>query len=322
MIETWEDLLGLLRQNGVPGTTLSHDTLRMLDAITDAASKPPPPEPHRTVRNATESRLRELGIMSSVTSAATQPHRTVRDVVESRLQTLGVVLPVSVDDLVLGEVAFFWRDFFPYETLECEGRVLAVVHDATRTVPIGGIEYPVIWNSNQPTVTLPREIRQAPPEAAIPLWLRQGGGEIHFGKQGKGCLKYERTPGPDEALERAVASLQQPRWRDLAHDWRLLAQPVAWLNAAGDRETRWCVPVAPLTGTVPTDDFAVCGAQHAAVRAARRLLATGLARQARTAPEQELSARILDIMPVWEELTDYIVSSLPIKAAESAHNPA
>ncbi len=130
MIETWDDLLELLRQNGVPGTTLSHDTLRMLDAVTEAASRPVGREPHRTVRNAAENRLRELGIMSSVTAAATQPHRAVRDVVESRMQ--------------------------------------------------------------------------------------------------------------------------------------MLAQPVARLNAAGDRETRWCVPVAPLTGTVHADDFAVCGAQHAA----------------------------------------------------------
>jgi hypothetical protein len=286
MIDTWDDLLGLLRRNAVPGTTLSADTLRMLDEIEQAARGP----------------------------GGVRPHRSAAEVVESRMRTLGVSLPVKVEDLAYGEISYFWRDFFPYETLECEGRVLAIVHDATRQVPIGGTPFPVIWSGNQPVVTLPREILEAPVEASIPLWMRQAGCEIRFGKRAQGYVRYERTPRPDELLDRAVEGLSQPQWRDLHHDWRLLAQQVRWVNASGELETRWCVPVAPRTGAVATDDFAVCTSQEGAYAGARRLLATGLARQASPASERDLSKRILRIMPAWQNLTDGIVLGLPVNA--------
>jgi hypothetical protein len=118
-----------------------------------------------------------------------------------------------------------------------------------------------------------------------------------------------------------MESLNQPQWRDLPHEWRLLAQSVKWMNTSR-LETRWCVPVAPASGTVPTDDFAVCTSQQAAYGGARRLLAGGLARQARTADEHALSALILRVMPAWEDLADDIVMALPLKAAAAARNPA
>jgi|GEM_PF-153716 len=291
MIETWDDLLRLLRLNEVPGTTLTGDTRRRLDEITEAARGP----------------------------AGMEPHVTITVVLESRMRTLGVELPVNIEDLAFGEIAFFLRDFFPYETIDAEGRILAIVHDATRTVRIGGSPYPIVWSGNQAVVTLPREVLQAPPEADIPLWLRQAGCEIRFGKRALGIVRYDRVPRPDEALERAVASLEQPRWRDLPHDWRRLAQPVTWTNDAGEQGRRWCLPVAPITSSVATDDFAVCESQQAALNGARRLLASGLARQARTAPERELSEQILRLMPAWEDLTDDIVYSLPAQAAALAH---
>jgi hypothetical protein len=294
MIESWDDLLELLRHNDVPGTTLSEDTLRRLDEIERAARGPD----------------------------GTQPHRSAREVTESRMQTLGVVLPVKKEDLAYGEVSFFWRDFFPYETPDCEGRVLAIVHDATRTVHIGGTPYPVVWNGNLPVVTMPREVLQAPPEANIPLWLRQVGCEIRFGKRAVGRVQYDHIPRSDELLERAMESLIQPQWRDLQHDWRLLAQRVEWVNGDGRLQTSWCVPVAPKTGAVPTDHFAVCTSQTAAQDGARRLLATALARQARAASEREMSERILRIIPAWEDLAGDIIAGLAVKAAASAHSPA
>ncbi len=286
MIETWDGLLGLLRHNDVPCTNLSADTLRRLDEIEAAASGP----------------------------SAVRPYRAIREVVESRLVTLGVVLPVDVGDLDFGEVTLFWHDFFPYETSDFEGRVLAAVHDASKTVRIGDVPCPVVWNGNQPVVTMPREILQAPPEADVPAWLRQIGCEIRFGKKAVGSVTYERTPRPDELLERAVEALRQPQWRDLQHEWRLLAQTAVWRDDAGRTQTRWCLPVAPISGTVPTDDFVVCTSQQSAYNAARRLLANGLARLARAPSEREMSDRILHIMPAWENLADDVVAALPVRA--------
>ncbi len=294
MIDTWDDLLTHLRHGDVPATSLSKDTLRRIEEISLAADGP----------------------------AGVRPHRTTGDVLESRMRTLGVVLPVDMDDLAYGEISFFWRDFFPYETPDYEGRVLAIVYDAVRAVHIGNIQCSVVWNGNLPVVTMPRETLQAPPEANIPQWLRQVGCEIRFGKRAAGCVRYDRIPRPDEILERAVESLDQPQWRDLHHDWRLLAQPVTWTSDTGLKETRWCVPVAPKTGSVPTDDFAVCASRQAACDGARRLLAAGLARQARTTSEQELGDLILRIMPAWEDLTSDVVAGLIVKAVASAHAPA
>lgn len=294
MIETWDDLLALLRRTEVPGTTLSHDTLLRLSEIEEASSAPP--------------------------AVRVLPHRTATHVLESRMRTLGVVLPVDKEDLALGEISYFWRDFFPHETLDCEGRVLAIVHNATKKVRIGNAEYPVTWIGNMPSVTMPREVIQAPPDADIPLWMRQTGCEIHYGKKAAGYVSYDRVPQPDEVLERAMEPLQQPDWKYVQNCWRRLAQTVTWTNAAGKRETRWCVPVAPLSGHVATDNFAVCSSQTAAFRAARQLLAIGLARPAGAAGEHDLSERILRIMPYWENLTDDVVSSLVVNAAASARD--
>ncbi len=186
------------RRNGVPGTTLSHDTLRMLDAITDAASRPPAPEPQRTARAAAESRLRRWVSCLPSPLPIYNHTGTVRGCRGAQAANVGCRAARQRGGSRVGRGCFLLAGLLPLRDPRMRGSRAGRRARCDPDGLIGGIEYPVVWNSNQPVVTMPREIRQVPARSGAILQALAATGEgaqITSASRGKGCSKYERGTG-------------------------------------------------------------------------------------------------------------------------------